>query len=202
MSFLEGTKIKRENIKLHSTEPFIFEVTNFFTEEECDTIIKASEEKMEKAFVGSYEKARESKIRTGYSHFLSVFENLDVFGIFKKITMFLNLPSHRFDQFFQVISYDKNQEYKDHLDPSFEKNKRLKIKHRLFTVLCYLNDVEEGGETYFPKLNISVKPQRGKIIYFQNYDKEGKVNKLSTHRSKPVTKGKKWAFNLWFHDKN
>ena len=202
MSFLEGTKIKKRDIKLFSREPFIFEVENFLTHEECDTIIKASEEKMNKSFVGSFEKARESNIRTGYSHFLTVFENLDIFEIFKKITMFLNLPGYRFDQFFQVISYDKDQEYKDHLDPSFEKNKRYNIKHRFFTVLCYLSDVEEGGETYFPKLDVTVKPKKGKIIYFQNYDKEGNVNKLSTHRGMPVLKGKKWAFNLWFHDKN
>ena len=31
---------------------------------------------------------------------------------------------------------------------------------RLWTALCYLNDVEEGGETRFTKLNIAVKPKK------------------------------------------
>ena len=53
----------------------------------------------------------------------------------------------------------------------------------------------------FPKLDLTVKPKMGKIIYFQNYDKEENVTKLSTHRGMPVIKGKKWACNLWFHDK-
>ena len=151
MSFLEGTHIKKSDIKIYNKEPIIFEVNNFLTEEECNLIIGESEKNMQKAYVGSFEKSRESSIRTGNSHFLSIFENLKVFEIFKKITMFLNLPGYRFDQFFQVISYDKDQEYKDHVDPSYDKNKRLKIKHRLFTVLCYLNDVEEGGGTHFSK---------------------------------------------------
>ena len=31
------------------------------------------------------------------------------------------------------------------------------------TAICYLNDVAEGGETIFPKLDISVKPKMGSL---------------------------------------
>jgi hypothetical protein len=39
-------------------------------------------------------------------------------------------------------------------------------KHRIITYLWYLNDVEEGGETDFPDINIKVKPETGKLVLF------------------------------------
>ena len=37
---------------------------------------------------------------------------------------------------------------------------------RLFACIIYLNDVEEGGETFFPDWNIGCKCERGKILIF------------------------------------
>jgi hypothetical protein len=39
-------------------------------------------------------------------------------------------------------------------------------KNRVITYLWYLNDVEEGGETDFPDINIKVKPETGKLVLF------------------------------------
>ena len=38
----------------------------------------------------------------------------------------------------------------------------------MVTALVYLNDVEEGGETKFPILNIEVKPRVGRMLVFHN----------------------------------
>ena len=35
---------------------------------------------------------------------------------------------------------------------------------RILTFFLYLSDVEEGGETHFPLLGISVKPKKGKAL--------------------------------------
>ena len=37
---------------------------------------------------------------------------------------------------------------------------------RLFACIIYLNDVDEGGETFFPDWNIACKCERGKILLF------------------------------------
>ena len=37
---------------------------------------------------------------------------------------------------------------------------------RLFACIIYLNDVEEGGETFFPDWNIGCRCERGKILLF------------------------------------
>lgn len=54
-----------------------------------------------------------------------------------------------------------------------EKRERLgKAGNRIATVLMYLSDVEEGGETQFPRAEngpISVKPRKGgKFFFFKN----------------------------------
>ena len=38
--------------------------------------------------------------------------------------------------------------------------------HRIATVIFFLNDVEEGGETYFPLQNKKIKPKRGRVAIF------------------------------------
>jgi len=132
---------------------------------------------------------------------LNYLEDIEIFQIFKKISMILNKPGRNFDPFFQVIHYFPDEEYKLHVDPSPERNRREGIRHRKFTSLFYLTDVEEGGETEFPKLNLKIKPQMGRMIYFENYDKKGEINYQCLHKSIPVIKGEKWAFNLWYHEK-
>lgn len=42
-------------------------------------------------------------------------------------------------------------------------HKELGAGPRTLTVFLYLSDVEEGGETGFPKLNISVEPKKGAL---------------------------------------
>ena len=73
---------------------------------------------------------------------------------------------------------------------------------RLKTALCYLNDVEEGGETKMTKLNTTIKPKKGGMLVFQNtisLDNHDK-HPLSEHAALPVIKGEKYAVNLWFRE--
>lgn len=37
---------------------------------------------------------------------------------------------------------------------------------RLFTIIVYLNDVYEGGETEFPTYNKKINPKKGKVLMF------------------------------------
>lgn len=182
-------------------KPLIFYIDNVLSQEECNLIIEKSREHMTRAIVGTGPEAKVSTIRTGSSYFLNYLEDEDIFQIYKKIALLLNKPGRNFDTFFQVIHYYAGEEYKTHTDPSPSRNKNEGIRHRRFTCLCYLNNVEQGGETEFPMLNIKVSPKMGRIVYFDNYHKDGDVNYKSSHRSIPVENGEKWAFNLWYHEK-
>ena len=62
----------------------------------------------------------------------------------------------------QVLRYEPGQFYREHHDQNALV--RSPWGPRLFTFFLYLSDVEEGGETRFTKLNISVKPRKGSAI--------------------------------------
>ena len=68
---------------------------------------------------------------------------------------------------------------------------------RLLTVLFYLNDDFEGGETIFPKINKVVKPQKGKAVIFRNVDNDGVIISQAVHGGEPVKNGEKWIANKW-----
>jgi len=63
---------------------------------------------------------------------------------------------------YTIRRYDKNKGvFKPHIDQHSGGTQK-----RLFAVLIYLNDVDEGGETEFPEWNISVSPKKGRILLF------------------------------------
>jgi prolyl 4-hydroxylase len=45
-----------------------------------------------------------------------------------------------------------------HHDYIFD-HKKMPCGPRILTAFIYMNDVEEGGATYFPQLNITVRPK-------------------------------------------
>ena len=51
----------------------------------------------------------------------------------------------------------------DHFSPHSERT-GLTTLHRLFAWMTYLNDVEDGGQTYFSHFGIKVKPETGKTL--------------------------------------
>ena len=76
---------------------------------------------------------------------------------------------------------------------------------RMITVIAYLNDVEEGGETGFPELGIDIPPKKGDAVVFHNTlpidaGAHPKIHPRSLHGGMPVLKGEKWMVNLWFRE--
>ena len=73
---------------------------------------------------------------------------------------------------------------------------------RVLTFFMYLSDVEEGGETHFPLLNISVKPRKGWALLWPsvvNDYPDSKIDHRTRHAALPVKKGTKFAANSWIH---
>ena len=56
---------------------------------------------------------------------------------------------------------DGHDQFKDHVDVQDHPTAR-----RMLTMFIYLNDVSEGGETYFPKLDLKITPRCGKLLIF------------------------------------
>jgi prolyl 4-hydroxylase len=64
--------------------------------------------------------------------------------------------------------------------------------------MIYLNDVEAGGATEFPRLNISVPPQQGALLCWNNALADGSPNDQTIHAARPVERGVKYVITKWY----
>lgn len=62
---------------------------------------------------------------------------------------------------------------------------------RIFSGLLYLNDVEDGGETYFHNFNLSIKPKAGRLALFP-------ANYVYLHEAKTPKSNDKFTLVTWF----
>ncbi|XP_071102165.1 prolyl 4-hydroxylase subunit alpha-1-like [Haliotis cracherodii] len=100
---------------------------------------------------------------------------------------------------FQLTSYPKGKAYKSHTDcVEGGEDKR----DRVATVLVYLQDVEEGGETRFPELGIWVKPRKGRALVWNNMSPDGDCERHSIHTASRVDKGNKYILIRWYYYKS
>jgi len=101
-----------------------------------------------------------------------------------------------------LIKYETGGEYKHHHD-YFMKGEQYYEKsmysggQRVFSTILYLNDNFVGGETDFPKYNLTVKPKTGLVFTWRNLNLDGSVNQDSLHGGLPVTEGKKYIIVVW-----
>jgi prolyl 4-hydroxylase len=72
---------------------------------------------------------------------------------------------------------------------------------RTWTAMAYLNEPEEGGETFFPKLGIKVSPKIGNLLVWNNMDSLGKPNHDTLHAGLPVVAGSKYIITKWYREK-
>lgn len=71
---------------------------------------------------------------------------------------------------------------------------------RTWTAMAYLNDVEKGGETVFPELDLTVVPKRGTLLMWNNLHTDGTPNRNTMHQAKPVEAGIKAIITEWFRE--
>jgi hypothetical protein len=72
---------------------------------------------------------------------------------------------------------------------------------RVATVLLYLNDDYEGGETEFPLLPWRYKGRKGDALYFLNVERSGAPDRRTLHAGLPPVQGEKWLLSQWVRDR-
>jgi len=102
--------------------------------------------------------------------------------------------------------YEPGQEFKAHFDhfrpsdPMWQQEMR-NGGQRSWTAMAYLNAVEEGGTTDFPKVNLSVPPQPGALLIWNNMACDGRPNAKSLHAGRPVIRGVKYVLTKWYRSR-
>lgn len=118
-------------------------------------------------------------------------EDLVVQAICRRIASATDTPFENGEPL-SILRYSPGQEYRPHFDAiAGARNNRIK------TVLMYLNDAYEGGQTAFPRMNIVIEPKAGDAVVFDNITAEGSVQTLSLHAGLPVQRGQKWVATRW-----
>jgi len=96
-----------------------------------------------------------------------------------------------------ILRYQPGQFYQRHVDNVLLNSRRMEIAQGIPTrdvgIVGYLNEDFTGGETYFDRQGVTVKPQQGAVVVFAAYY-------THPHQSLPVQSGVKYAITTWlFH---
>jgi predicted 2-oxoglutarate/Fe(II)-dependent dioxygenase YbiX len=96
-----------------------------------------------------------------------------------------------------VLRYRRGHFYKRHVDNILLGSRFQEVQQgiptRDISLVGYLNDDFEGGETYFDRQGVTVKPEAGAVLAFPAYF-------THPHASLTIRKGEKYAFTCWlFH---
>jgi len=197
---------ERYNVTIHSTSPWVVTFENFMTPAETSAIIRVVDKWERSTDTGQSNQFGEtgrvlSQGRTSTNAWCRERCEADphVQNVMKKIEEVTRVPSDNYESF-QILRYEKGQEYRAHHDYGYQQ-KFLACGPRILTFFLYLSDVEEGGETAFTNLNIKVKPKRGRaLLWPSTLDSDPEAQEPGTHHAAlPVIKGVKYAANAWIH---
>jgi hypothetical protein len=181
-----------------------YEIHDFLSSYECDIIIKKCQNKLVKSEVYKGEINEYDKSRDSLQCWLNDSDPL-IASISDRVAKLTNTNIKQ-QEILQVVKYNENGYFTDHFDACGRNAEFCKKmteyfngKDRLYTVLIYLNDDYEGGETVFPNINKIIKPEKGKAVVFKNIDHNDKIITQSLHRGNPIIKGVKYICNKWIH---
>ncbi|KAF3440353.1 hypothetical protein FNV43_RR18637 [Rhamnella rubrinervis] len=208
---------KEQWVEVISWEPRAVVYHNFLTKDECEYLIELAKPKMQKSTVVDSEtgKSKDSRVRTSSGTFLARGRDKIIRNIEKKLADFTFLPVEN-GEGLQVLHYEVGQKYEPHYDYFLDDFNTVNGGQRMATVLMYLSDVEEGGETVFPaakgnissvpwwnelsecgKKGLSVKPKMGDALLFWSMNPDATLDPSSLHGGCPVIKGNKWSSTKW-----
>jgi prolyl 4-hydroxylase len=211
-----------------SLTPLIFSIKDFLTADDCSHVIEKASGMMFNSPVVTMDKdlGKDAKEwRTSRQAWLESDLTPTISAMTDRVARLVSCPPE-YQESLQVLSYGLRQKYDVHLDafdpqfyqqkPDFLKRIDQGHRNRLATAFWYMTDVEEGGETIFPRfggsphpgcnnvdelqakrVGLLVPPAKGKIIIFYNMLPNGEIDHMSLHGGCPVLKGEKWAANKW-----
>lgn len=208
--------------QLLSWYPRMYLFPGFIDDERCDHVVKIASDKLGPsglAYRKNDDPNNSRDVRTSSGTFLS--RHNDPVGVLawveEKIHAISGLPVTHGEPF-NVLRYQLGQHYDSHYDTFDPEEYGPQSSQRIATVLFYLTDVEEGGETVFPlegpngmevlkhidyrscKDGYKYKPRKGDALMFYSVHPNGTFDKHALHGGCPVKKGTKMVMTKWIRD--
>jgi prolyl 4-hydroxylase len=206
---------------LSATRPKAYLFRNFLTEEECRHLIALAKAQLAPSTVvaDGGKKSTKSGIRTSAGMFLTKGQTPTVRMVEERVAAAVGLPEEN-GEGMQILRYEHGQKYDPHYDYFHDKINPSPNRggQRMATMLIYLKDTEEGGETIFPnakkpegfhdgekdgafsdcaKRGLPVKSKRGDAVLFWSLTSDYKLDEGSLHGACPVLRGEKWTAVKW-----
>ena len=184
---------------LHDDGLELFGVAEFFSAEECERLIAMIDKVARPSPVFDVDYGKGA--RTSYSGDLDGYDPF-VRMLHRRMDDLLGVEEN-WGETMQGQRYAVGQEFKAHHDwfdtsQPYWTGEVSRAGQRAWTLMVYLNDVEEGGATEFPKANLAVPPQQGTLVAWSNARADGKVNMDTLHAGTPVVKGTKYVVTRWY----
>jgi prolyl 4-hydroxylase len=191
-----------------SKDPWVWVAKDFLSNEECQHLIKLTEGKLQPSPLyddTSGSNHRDDAVRSSTNTFLKVYQDEIVTTIENRIGKLTNIPIE-YGEGLQLLNYQVGQLYKPHYDffkPTTPKVQEYLTKYgqRITTVCMYLNTVEEGGCTFFPKIGLEIWPIKGTALIWHSVNPTtGILEEDTMHEAESVTKGEKWMATKWYRN--
>lgn len=182
----------------------ILQIEDRFSKQECDHVINYMSTKVKRSTVigSNGESDVTSNVRTSSSGWIKHSDPL-MHNFVRKFIYIGSQLSGFYDmnnyEDISIVRYQPSQFYKEHYDSCSTKTRcgSGNRVYRVATLILYLNDNFEGGQTRFPKIDTNVEPKTGKLLYFYDTHRNGVEIDDSIHAGLPVASGEKWIATLW-----
>jgi prolyl 4-hydroxylase len=176
------------------TNPRVLLHRGFLSAAECAHIARSAQDLLEPSSVFDPASGRHiaHPIRTSSAATIGpTRESLAVRAILGRIAALTGLPTDHGEPL-SVLHYAPGQQYRMHMDAIPGASNQ-----RVATVLLFLNDAYEGGETVFEASGLAVRGRAGDALLFANTLPNGSPDPQSRHAGAPVRTGAKWLATRW-----
>jgi prolyl 4-hydroxylase len=189
-----GDPLKRPEGEVICSAPHITLFRGLFTAGECRYLVQAAAPMLEPSVVVDRATGRQVRdpVRTSDgAGFTWPLENPAVHALNRRIAA-ASFTAPEQGEPLQVLRYRPGDQYRTHFDaiPGF-------ANQRVMTMLVWLNEAYEGGETHFPVPGLSLRYGAGDAILFRNVGDDGAKDPASAHAGLPVTSGEKLIASRW-----
>jgi prolyl 4-hydroxylase len=194
-------------VAMRMAQPMVAILDNFMSDDECDELVQLSRLKLQRSTIVDPSTGQDRVIedRKSSGTFFALNENALVARLDRRISDVMHWPVQN-GEGLQILNYQKGGEYKNHFDyfPPEDPGSAVHLSkggQRVSTLVMYLNDVDQGGETIFPSIHLAISPRKGSAVYFEYCNALGQVDARSLHGGVPVIAGEKWIATKWMRQR-
>jgi prolyl 4-hydroxylase len=186
-------------VRIHDGPP-IYLVHDFLSDHEADFLIDVAEScQLSRSLVGG------DVVTAGRTSDSCYFEQYHLPGLMRKVTALTGKPVEHCE-YPQVAKYVTGQQYGRHYDGMSRHGGPTGRKelanggNRVVTVLIYLNNVDEGGETHFPYVDLKIRPTKGTALVFFPSTANGEFDVQTMHAALPAV-DTKYVSQVWVRER-